>query len=262
MTEEQKKVEPMTEEQEKEIAPIIASLERAVRDRIKAGQIKEPQIIGVDFFAEEEKRVALLDLCELYYTNPIAFAVRMKELAPLFGCSHKYIERTVKKIVTRAIPPKVNLESREEIVEMLVQIAKRETKELWHNEYGVGYASIERDGHVENHQVEKADYQYFVSRKFGEEYGYEVNGKFELRYPPRACLREAVWHVENHARDGVELDPKHRVIAVGDALWDRRWRSRLARLQSHFPRLEIIRKAGRNRSPDPWSRHVVPAARR
>jgi hypothetical protein len=218
----------MMNEEQKKVAPIVSSVEGIVRERIKEGQIKEGQIIGLDFFSDEEKREALTELCKLYYFNPIAYAIRLKEVKALFGCAEKYIELTVKKLVERAVPAKVDLDNKEAIVEMLVQIAKRETKELWHNEYGVGYASIERDGHVEIHQVEKADYQYFISRKFGEEYGYEVNGKFELRYPPRACLKEAVWHLESHARDdGEEKDPRNRIIKHNDALCidegDRNW---------------------------------------
>jgi hypothetical protein len=98
-----------------------------------------------------------------------------------------------------------------------VRLAKQNA-DLWHNEFKVGYATIERDGHIENLQVEKQDFQHFIVDKFKEEW--EI-------YPPQRCVKSALYHIENHARQGEERDPKVRIAAYQDDIWidlgDRNW---------------------------------------
>src|SRR5262249_45155175 len=132
----------------------------------------------------------------------------------------------VKKIVETEAPAQVDLESDDEIAEELVRIAKREA-DFWHNEYKVGYATVKRVEHIENLQVEKQDFQHFLIDKFGEEYQREIDGKLEPVYPPQRSVRAALYHIENHARQGEERDPKIRIAAYRDDLWidlgDRDW---------------------------------------
>jgi hypothetical protein len=187
----------------------LSDIERIVRQKIKEGQIP-----GIDHFTEEQT-AAFVELCALYDAAPIRYAIRLKELKETFdNIAIKHIDRQVKKTVEAEFPAKVNLETNDEIVEELIRIAKQEA-DLWHNEYRVGYATIERDGHSENLEVKKSDFQYFIIDKFGEEW--QENG--EPRYPPELCVKSALYHIENHARRGDERDPRIRVAAYRGDLW-------------------------------------------
>ena len=190
-------------------ADYLSEIEKLVRQKIADGQV------AASF--TEDQNAALTELCVLYHTNQIAYAIRLKELQPEFGVALKYIENVVKKIVEQVAPAKVKLENDDEIVQELVRLAKQNA-DLWHNEFKVGYATIERDGHIENLQVEKQDFQHLIVDKFKEEW--EI-------YPPQRCVKSALYHIENHARQGEERDPKVRIAAHQDEIWidlgDRNW---------------------------------------
>jgi hypothetical protein len=178
----------------------------------------------------EEQNAALLELCILYYTNPIAFAIKLKDKEwrqSKFGdIAVKYIEAHVKKILDQAAPAKVDLENDDEIVAELIRLAKRNAT-LWHNEYKVGYGTVKRDGHIENLQVERQEFQHFLQDKFGEEWQREVDGELGPTYAPQRCIKSSLYHIENHARQGDERDPKIRIAAHNEELWidsgDRHW---------------------------------------
>ena len=199
-------------QQKASTADYLSSIEKIVQQKIREGQT-----VGLNL--NEEQNAALTELCVLYRTDPITYAIRLKELKPKFGgVATKYIEVQVKKIVEQVAPTEVKFENDDDIVKELVRIAKREA-DLWHNEYKIGYATVEREGHIENLQLEKQDFQHFIADKFGEEYQVETDGKLEPSYPPKRCVSSALYHIENHARHGEERDPKIRIVAYQDELW-------------------------------------------
>ena len=190
----------------------LAEIEEIVRQKIRDGETVEVR------YTDEQKAV-LAELCQLYRNDPIGFAARVKEVRPIFGdVASRFIEQQVRKVADKIDPPQVNLDSDDDVVEELVRIAIREA-DLWHNEYKTPYATIERDGHVENLEVGKEDFQYFIADKFGEKYQREIDGELKPMYPPQRCVRSALFHISNHARHGDERDPKIRIAAYRDELW-------------------------------------------
>src|SRR6266487_541716 len=190
----------------------VSSVKEMVQQKIREGQP-----VGLNL--TEEQKAALTELCVLYHTDPITYAIRLKELKPTFGgISVRYIELQVKKVIEQVAPAEVSLENDDEIIQELVRIAKREA-DLFHNEYKVGYATIERDGHIENLQLRKQDFQHWIADKFGGEHQEEIDGTLEPTYPPQRCVNSALWHIENHARHGDERDPKIRIVAYQGELW-------------------------------------------
>jgi hypothetical protein len=187
----------------------------AILSRIaKRAKEARPDIL----LADPEKREKLVELCGLYGSNNrIAYEARRNELKDYFNCSAGAIDATVKLLVKQsqgdADPGDDDL-----IVQELIAIAKREA-DLWQNEYRVGFATFRRDQHIENHEVEKADFKYFIRDRYGEIYQREINGKLEPIWPPRRCLTEAIYHLKGYAQHGEEKDPKVRVTEYQGELW-------------------------------------------
>jgi hypothetical protein len=104
----------------------VSSVKEMVQQKIREGQT-----VGLNL--TEEQKAALTELCVLYHTDPITYAIRLKELKPTFGgISVRYIELQVKKVIEQAAPAEVSLENDDEIIQELVRIAKREA-DLFHN---------------------------------------------------------------------------------------------------------------------------------
>ena len=245
----------MTEPNQK---PYRASVDLSAIEKIVRQKIKEGQIPGIEHLTEEQ-RAAIVELCALYVHAPIRYAIRLKELKPTFGgIAIPHIERQVKKIVETELPAQVNLDTDDAIVEELIRIAKREA-DLWHNEYKFGYATVERDGHIENLEVKKQDFQHFLIDKFGAEWQEEIDGVMQLKYPPERCVKQALYHIENHARQGDERDPRIRVAAYGGELWidlgTADWSAIVVNANGWRPeprmRAPLIRGAGMKALPSP-----------
>jgi len=177
---------------------------------------QKKQIAGLDFFTKEERREVLVELAELYMEDRAGYELRRNELQPWFGCTKGAIDDDVKLFLKRYVPalPKPD----DDPVSELVAIGKREPTVLWR--YGrTAYATFERDGHFENHEVDSDDFEDFLSDKYGEEHQCEINGKLEPRYPTREDLKKAVRQLQAHARRGEERDPRIRITEHEGELW-------------------------------------------
>jgi hypothetical protein len=99
-----------------------------------------------------------------------------------------------------------------------VAIAKREAK-LWHNTIRVGCACFHRHGHLENHEVDSADFEDFLSDRYGDEYQVEINGQLEPDYPNKEDLKKAMDRIKAYARKGSEKEPRIRIKDFEGELW-------------------------------------------
>ena len=97
-------------------------------------------------------------------------------------------------------------------------IAKREAK-LWHNTIRVGCACFHRHGHLENHEVDSADFEDFLSDRYGDEYQVEINGQLEPDYPNSEDLKKAIRRIQAYARREPEKEPRIRIIEFEGELW-------------------------------------------
>jgi hypothetical protein len=98
----------------------------------------------------------------------------------------------------------------------LVAIGKRET--LWR--YGrVGYASFQRDGHIENYRVLSPEFEDFLADKYGELHQREINGDLAPCYPDDEHLKKAIHRIEAFARRSPERKPRIRVTEFEGELW-------------------------------------------
>jgi hypothetical protein len=91
---------------------------------------------------------------------------------------------------------------------------------LWKNPDRVGYATFERDGHLENHCIKGEDYQDFPADEYSKEHQREVKGESLPIYPKQAPIKEAISQLYSYARNhGEERKPRIRVNFVDGALW-------------------------------------------
>jgi hypothetical protein len=75
----------------------VSSVKEMVQQKIREGQP-----VGLNL--TEEQKAALTELCVLYHTDPITYAIRLKELKPTFGgVSVRYIELQVKKVIEQVV---------------------------------------------------------------------------------------------------------------------------------------------------------------
>jgi hypothetical protein len=193
------------------------SIVRPTVDTIIEEKKLEGQIAGLDLFTEDEQEQALLELAQLYSRSKIAYERKRNELLPWFGCTKAAIDTDVKEFVDRNKPPALPRPEDNPLAE-LVAITKREAT-LWHNAIRAGYATLERDGHIENHKIDTEDFEHWLSDKFGDMHQREINGKLEPTYPSKQDLKDAIWQIQGYAKRGEEREPKIRIVEFGDELW-------------------------------------------
>jgi hypothetical protein len=178
---------------------------------------KEGQVVGGDAMSDEEadERIALL--VPLYKTNPIKYERERNKLKLLLGVSPKAIDRAVEAQIEADTPPQLAPVEKDPVAELIV-IAKRNAQ-LWHSSLGVGYASLERDGHLEHHAIDSREFKDWLADKFGERHLREIDGELVPIYPAQEVQREAQFAIQAYARRGEERQPKLRVIDFEGDLW-------------------------------------------
>jgi hypothetical protein len=184
-----------------------------------ASKIVREMISGVDVFSKEEEKAALFDLVQLYVSDRIEYDRRVKELRSFFGegVTLKAIEARVKQLI-EAFSPKQLPQDETDVSDPLIRIAKTKAA-LWHDSSRVGFATFERDSHLEHHKVEGEDFKDFLSDKYGEKRQLVIDGKLEPIYPKRTDLTEAIFQIEAHARRGEAKKPGLRVMEWRGEVW-------------------------------------------
>ena len=75
-------------------------------------------------------------------------------------------------------------------------------------QFRAGYATFERDGHIENHKIDSEDFEHWLADKFGDMHQREINGKLEPTYPSKQDLKDAIWQIQGYAKEGKSESPR------------------------------------------------------
>lgn len=132
--------------------------------------------------------------------------------------------------------------------------------ELWHDADGNAYASIQVNGHTENHRVRSRGFRRWLLREYGRRYPQALpGGRTRPGAPGAQAVREALDALEAAAGEGPEFEPKVRIgtsdlkvyLDLGCADWsaveidENEWRI------VHDPPVKFIRPAGLRPLPEP-----------
>jgi hypothetical protein len=152
--------------------------------------------------AEEQavQEALFLELANLQRTNPAKYYGRKKEVSALLGIPMGVIDAQVGSI-EKALKANTNTpdDDTDTVAEELFGIGVSRST-LWHNADHVAYASFQRDGHLEHHQIKHYGYQDFLKKEYGKEYQKEIGGVLYPTYPSSKSMKEATDQLESYAR--------------------------------------------------------------
>jgi hypothetical protein len=165
----------------------------------------------------EELKAVLSDLARIKRTQPITYTQRRDRLARALDIRKGAIDEHVDLLIKA---DKTNIDSdNDEVTDDLFVVGKTKST-LWKNPDRVGYATFERDGHLENHCIKGEYYQDFLGDEYSKEHQREVKGELLPIYPKQAPIKEAISQLYSYARNhGEERKPRIRVNFVDGALW-------------------------------------------
>ena len=165
----------------------------------------------------DELKAMLSDLARIKRTQPITYTQRRNRLARALGIRKGAIDEHVDLLIKA---DKTNTDpDNDEVIDDLFVVGKTKST-LWKNSDRVGYATFERDGHLENHCIKGEDYQDFLGDEYSKEHQREVKGELLPIYPKQAPIKEAISQLYSYARNhGEERKPRIRVNFVDGALW-------------------------------------------
>ena len=178
--------------------------------RPSVDEIIDGMVEGRDFFTDEQQEEVFVELGQLYIESQIKYERRRKELKPWFGCTLDAIDNEVQKWVERNRLPALPQPADDDVSE-LVAIGMGDDVVLWRNTRRKGYVSFNRDGHIENHEIESEDFEDFLSDEYGKKHEREINGKVVPCYPKSEDLKRAIRQLQAHARRKEEQEPRIRI---------------------------------------------------
>lgn len=186
--------------------------------RPSVDEIIDGMVEGRDFFTDEQQEEVFVELGQLYIESQIKYERRRKELKPWFGCTLDAIDNEVQKWVERNRLPALPQPADDDVSE-LVAIGMGDDVVLWRNTRRKGYVSFNRDGHIENHEIESEDFEDFLSDEYGKKHEREINGKVVPCYPKSEDLKRAIRQLQAHARRKEEQEPRIRIKEWEGELW-------------------------------------------
>jgi hypothetical protein len=169
-------------------------------------------LVGQDTAGEGEKEAYIEELVRLKKIDAIAYERRRNAIARLIPCNKGTLDTEVKARI------KAEADDDGDVVRDLFEIGMGQ--ELWHSDEE-GFATVDRNGHLEHYRIDHPRFRAFLSREFGKIYQRD-NGKGEMVpvYPTRSELREAIYQLNLYAiNEGVEHEPRVRLNYLEGALW-------------------------------------------
>jgi hypothetical protein len=177
-----------------------------------------------DHLSEDEQYQAYLDELVNIKNEKGAYAYqkRRNEIADLLECNYGPIDEDVDNRIKAEKAEKSGGggDTDADVAKELFLIATEVVEEFWHNG-DEGFASFDRDGHLEHWWVVHPRFRQFLSHEYGKRYQ-QVNGKGELvpKYPSKTALEMATYQLGGYAQNiGKEYEPRVRVNYADGALW-------------------------------------------
>jgi hypothetical protein len=168
-------------------------------------------VVGHEPISAEDLKAYIQELVGLKKTyGQVAYQARRNEIAALTGCSKGALDADVKAEIK---------DDEDSVAHDLFEIGMG-VEELWHSG-GEGFATFDRDGHLEHYKLDHPRFQAYLSKEYGKT-NQRDNGKGELVpiYPNKNDLREATYQLNAYAlNEGREYDPRLRLNYADGALW-------------------------------------------
>jgi hypothetical protein len=176
------------------------------------------QLVGQEPTSDEQREAYIKELVNLKTQHgEIAYQKRRNQLALLIPCTKGALDTEVKdRIKAEKAGAGADLDSADEVFRIAMEVVE----EFWHSG-GEGFATFERDEHLEHYRIDHRRFRAYLSKEFGK-INQRDNGKGKLVpiYPKQSDLKEAIYQLNAYAlNEGREYCPRVRLNYDDGALW-------------------------------------------
>jgi hypothetical protein len=163
----------------------------------------------------EERDRMLEELANLWNDDPLAYALRRKEVADRLAVNQVAIDRAVKLI--RDKRPE---ETEQSQATKIMALGLGENVRLWHSLNGMGHASVRVDEHWENYRIKSSAFEAWVRGEYGRTNQVKIGERWVDQVPGAQAVRDAMANLDGYAqRQGEGFKVFTRVGGNSNEIW-------------------------------------------